>query len=89
METLMLAISSTELARKTREVLDKVAGFGETVHIERNHILIAKMVPPTPTMTAAQALAGLKLPMLTPEQAASWMQDSRDGFDDAVRDPWA
>jgi antitoxin (DNA-binding transcriptional repressor) of toxin-antitoxin stability system len=89
MGPIMLVISSTDLARKTREVLDKVAGFGETVHIERNQVLIAKLVPPTPTMTATQALAGLKLPMLTPEQAASWLQNSREGFDDAVRDPWA
>jgi antitoxin (DNA-binding transcriptional repressor) of toxin-antitoxin stability system len=89
MESSMLAVSSTDLARKTREVLDKVAGFGETVHIERNQVLIAKLVPLTPSMTAAQALTGLKLPALTPEQAAAWMHDSRDGFDDAVRDPWA
>jgi antitoxin (DNA-binding transcriptional repressor) of toxin-antitoxin stability system len=85
----MLAITSTELARKTREVLDKVASFGETVNIERNQILIAKLVPPAPNMTAAQALEGLRLPVLTPQQAAAWMHDSRHGFDEAVLDPWA
>jgi hypothetical protein len=38
-------------------------------------------------MTAAQALAGLHV-MLTLEQAAAWLKDSKDHFDDAVRDPW-
>jgi hypothetical protein len=39
-------------------------------------------------MTAAQALAGLQ-PRLTPEQAAAWLKDSTEGFDEALRDPWA
>lgn len=41
-----------------------------------------------PTMTAAQALAGLR-PVLTPRQAADWLRDSRGAFDEDVRDPWA
>ncbi|EAR22414.1 type II toxin-antitoxin system Phd/YefM family antitoxin [Nitrococcus mobilis] len=84
----MQTISATELARHTREVLDKVASRGESVAIERNRIMIARIVPPEPTMTAAQALAGLT-PMLTPEQAARWLEDSKEDFDEAVRDPWA
>jgi hypothetical protein len=39
-------------------------------------------------MTATQALAGLQS-KLTPEQAAAWLKDSEEGFDEAVRDPWA
>ena len=39
-------------------------------------------------MTANQALAGLNLPLLTPEQGQIWLEDSRQGFDDRVRDPW-
>jgi len=81
-------ISATDLARHTRQVLDTVASRGETVAIERNHVMIAKIIPPEVTMTAAQALAGLR-PMLTPQQAAAWLKDSRADFDDAVRDPWA
>ena len=57
--------------------------------IERNHIMIAKIVPPERLMTAHQALAGLRFPVLTSEQAASWLKDSKVGFDDTVRDPWA
>lgn len=85
----MQTISATDLARNTREILDKVASQGQTVTIERNHTLIAQIMPPQRTMTAAQALAGLALPIFTPAQAASWLQDSRQDFADAVRDPWA
>ena len=78
----------------SREILDKVASRGETVAIERNHTLIAQLMPPQRTMTATQALEGLALPMLTRAQANAWLKDSREeeskeAFDDAVRDPWA
>ncbi len=84
----MQAISATDLARNTRAILDRVASRGESVAIERNHTLIAQIVPPLQTMTATQALAGLTLPMLTPTQASAWLRDSRQDFIDAVRDPW-
>jgi hypothetical protein len=58
------------------------------VAVERNHMMIAKIVPPERTMTAAQALAGLQ-PMLTPKQADAWLKDSKQNFDETVRDPWA
>ncbi len=67
----MQAISATELARNTREILDRVATRGEIVQIERNHTMIAQIMPPQKTMTAAQALAGLVLPILTPLQASN------------------
>jgi antitoxin (DNA-binding transcriptional repressor) of toxin-antitoxin stability system len=85
----MQAISATELARNTREILDRVATRGEIVQIERNHTMIAQIMPPQKTMTAAQALAGLVLPILTPLQASTWLKESREGFEDTVRDPWA
>jgi antitoxin (DNA-binding transcriptional repressor) of toxin-antitoxin stability system len=88
----MRTISATDLARNTREILDQVVSRGETVTIERNRTVIAQIVPPERTMTAAQALAGLGLPMLTPKQAAAWLtdsKDSKDDFDETVRDPWA
>ncbi len=83
----MRRISATDLARHTREILDQVASDGDTVVIERNHIMIAQLVPPQRTRTASQALAGRGLPMLTARQAAAWLKDSKD--DEAVRDPWA
>jgi len=85
----MRTISATDLARNTREILDKVASNGETVVIERNHTMIAQIVPPERTMTASQALAGLGLPVLTPRQADAWLKHSKDDFDETVRDPWA
>jgi antitoxin (DNA-binding transcriptional repressor) of toxin-antitoxin stability system len=85
----METVSATDLARNTREILDKVASRGEAVAIERNHTLIAQIVPPVRTMTATQALAGLASPMLTLTQATAWLKDSKEDFGDAVRDPWA
>jgi antitoxin (DNA-binding transcriptional repressor) of toxin-antitoxin stability system len=85
----MQTISATDLARNTREILDRVVGRGETVVVERNHTMVAKIVPAEPTMTAVQALAGLRFPVLTPQQAVAWLKDSEDGFDETVRDPWA
>lgn len=84
----MQSISATELARNTRKILDDVASRGESVAIERNHITVARIVPPAPTMTAAQALDGLR-PMLTREDGRNWLEDSRGDFDQTVRDPWA
>lgn len=84
----MQTIRATDLARKTREILDAVAGNGETVMIERNHVVIAQIVPPERTMTAAQALAGLRL-RLAPKQAQAWIKESHGAFDETVRDPWA
>jgi hypothetical protein len=85
----MQIVSATDLARNTREILDLVASNGETVAIERNHTMIAQIMPPQRTMTASQALTGLPIPVFTPKQAAAWLQDSRQDFVDAVRDPWA
>lgn len=84
----MEKISATELARNTREILDRVASSGESIAIERNHTLIAQIVPSERTMTAAQALAGLR-PTLTAQQGAAWLNDSKEELDNMVRDPWA
>jgi len=85
----MQTISATDLARNTREILDRVVIQGETVDIERNHTLIAQIMPPARTMTAAQALAGLTFAMLTPAQGKAWLKDSKEDFDNTVIDPWA
>jgi antitoxin (DNA-binding transcriptional repressor) of toxin-antitoxin stability system len=82
----MRTINATDLARNTRDVLDR-ANRGEAVAVERNHIVIAQIVPPEQTMTAAQALAGWQ-PLLTPKQAAAWLKDSKKDLEQAVRNPW-
>ena len=88
----METISATELARNTSKILDWVVSRGEGVAVERNRAVIAQIVPPARTMTAAQALSGLE-PGLSPGRAAAWLRDSRgeggEGFGQAVRDPWA
>jgi hypothetical protein len=58
------------------------------VAVERNRVTIARIMPPERALTAAQALAGLQV-MLTPEQAAAWLKDSKEHFDEAIRAPWA
>jgi antitoxin (DNA-binding transcriptional repressor) of toxin-antitoxin stability system len=85
----MQIISATDLARNTREILDKVVSGGETMVVERNHIMVAQIVPPALTVTAAQALMGLTFPVLTQAQASAWLKDSKQNFDDVLRDPWA
>jgi antitoxin (DNA-binding transcriptional repressor) of toxin-antitoxin stability system len=84
----MDTITATELARDTRQILDRVAARGEVFDIQRHQTTVARLVPASRTMTAAQALAGLQ-PMLTPKEASAWARDSRSGFGQGVRDPWA
>ncbi|MGH9598581.1 MAG: type II toxin-antitoxin system Phd/YefM family antitoxin [Terracidiphilus sp.] len=81
----MQTIRATELARRTKEILDRVASRGESVAVERNGAVIAQIVPAERTMTAAQAISGLELG-LTPSQAAAWLRDSKENV---VRDPLA
>jgi antitoxin (DNA-binding transcriptional repressor) of toxin-antitoxin stability system len=87
-EAEMQIVSATDLARNTREILDKVVSRGDTISIERNNTMIAQIVPPARIMTAAQALSDLALPTLTTKQAAAWLKDSKAGFSNEVRDPW-
>ncbi len=84
----MTTITATELARNTSDILDKIAGGGEVVMVERNRAVVARIGPPGRTMIAAEALAALQ-PVMTSEQAAAWLRDSRKTLDEAVLDPWA
>jgi len=83
----MSVVTATDLARNTRQILDKVAGNGETIAIERNQVVVAKITPVGRPMNAAQTLAGLK-PTLSPTQGEAWLSDSRYEFDNGLRDPW-
>jgi antitoxin (DNA-binding transcriptional repressor) of toxin-antitoxin stability system len=83
----MPTVSATELARNAREILDMVASGGKVVTVERNRSVVARITPPERIVTAAQALAALR-PAMTLEQAAAWLKESRETFDEAVRDPW-
>lgn len=83
----MEKVSATELARHTREILDRVFGLGETIAVERNNALIAQILPAERTMTAEQALSGFR-PTLTSRQGGQWLKDSKEAMDDRVRNPW-
>ena len=83
----MPTVSATELARNAREILDMVASGGKVVTVERNRAVVARITPPERIVTAAQALAALR-PAMTLDQAAAWLRESRETFDEAVRDPW-
>ena len=85
----MQTVSATDLARNTRQILDQVASRGECVLVERNHTVVAQIWPHARSMTAAQALAGLPYPTLSPDQGRAWLADSKPDFTDGVRDPWA
>ena len=74
----MYAISEIELARNTREILDRVSSQGETIIIQRNQTLIAQIVPSSRIMSATQALEGFGLKILSPEQSDAWLRDSME-----------
>ena len=68
-------------------VLDQFIAQGETIAVERNRRAIAEIMPARRSMTVRQVLADLRL-MLKPPEAKAWLDDCRQGFDDALRDPW-
>ena len=82
----MQTISASDLARNTSAILERIL-LGETVHVLRNRTEIAHIVPARRTMTVAQAIAGLE-GGLSPAEGESWLKDSRDEFDEEVRNPW-
>ena len=55
----MKTITATELARNTSGILDQVVDHGETIVVERNRTVIARMTPEVASMNALDALAGI------------------------------
>jgi len=84
----MDTVSATELARNTRDLLDKVTNNGETIGISRNNALIARLSPPVRSKTASQVLSDIKLPAWSPAQANEWLTDSKHDFDNGLANPW-
>lgn len=83
----METISATELARCTREILDRVVSRGEAMLVERNRVPVACLMPSERSVTVTELLARLP-PMLDPAEGAAWLSDSRAPFDQTVPDPW-
>lgn len=85
-----MEISSTELARNIKQILDRVEHRGEEVVIIRNNHRIARLIPGTTHMTALEAMADL-FATLSPDAAQDWLQDSRTlpGDDlSQLKNPW-
>lgn len=86
----MQKITSTELARNLRAVLDRVKESGEEYIVERGRRAIVRLTPTAGHLTAEQALADLYRTL--PEDAGDeWLKDARRGDDslsDELRDPW-
>ncbi len=88
----MKTITSTELARNLRQILDQLTTEGGEVIIERNRRPVARMAGAPLRQTALQAMADLYR-TLPEDAAASWEQDSRhklggEHTESGVRDPW-
>lgn len=83
----MRTITASDLARNTSMILDQVAGHGETVLVERNQRPVAQLIPACSQQTAMEAFKGLQ-GVLSEDAAEGWLDDSRQGLDESVRDPW-
>jgi antitoxin (DNA-binding transcriptional repressor) of toxin-antitoxin stability system len=84
----MQTINATDLARRTRQILDTVLTSGETVVVQRNQVAIARIVPAENALSATQALNGFKV-TLAPAQGRAWLGEGREAFGNEVSDPWA
>ena len=88
----MKTITATELARNLRQVLDRLAVGGEEIVIERNHQMVARILPGTSRQTALEAMADLYR-TLPADAATGWLESGRKALgnklDKDVRDPWA
>jgi antitoxin (DNA-binding transcriptional repressor) of toxin-antitoxin stability system len=87
----MLQITSTELARKFKQMMNLVEFKGEELIIVRNNHQVARIIPGPATMTALEAMSDLYRTL--PEDAGTtWLKDGREypAADlSEVRDPWA
>ena len=86
----MKTISSTELARNLKKILDTVEHKGQTVVVVRNGQKIAKITASPAHMDALEAMSDLYRTL--PEDAAKdWVKESKsnEGYlSDEIEDPW-
>jgi len=86
----MQTITATDFSRNFRVMLNRVEFQHEELVIMRNNTPVARLIPGSATMTAAEAFADLYR-TLPHESGKNWLADSRldDKQDGEVRDPWA
>jgi len=79
----MLQITSTELARKFKQMMNLVEFQGEELVIIRNNHQVARIIPGPATMTALEAMSDIYRTL--PEDAdATWVMDSKEGTLDSL-----
>jgi prevent-host-death family protein len=85
----MRTVSATEASRNFKMILNRVEFQHEELLIMRNNAPVARLIPGTTHMTAAEAFADLYC-TVPPEAGESWLADGRleDGGISEVRDPW-
>ena len=85
----MLTVTATEMARRLREILDRVEFRGESVTVVRNKRAVARIMPGAQEMTAREAFAGLQ-GIVGEDAARGWHADRRSShtIDSELRDPW-
>ena len=84
----MKTVTATDFSRHFRETLNLVEFQHEELIIVRNNVPVARLIPGSATMTAAEVFTDL---YHTLPQAAGkdWLADSRlNDTSGEVRDPW-
>jgi prevent-host-death family protein len=86
----MTTVTATDFSRNFRVMLNRVEFQHEELVIVRNNTPVARLVPGSATMTAAEAFGDL-YGTLSKEAGEHWLADSRHDDDQGgeVRDPWA
>jgi antitoxin (DNA-binding transcriptional repressor) of toxin-antitoxin stability system len=87
----MKTVTSTELARNLRRILDSLSQGGEDYLIVRNNEPLGKLIPGPAKQSAMEAMADLYR-TLPPKAAQDWVEEGRAALPDTVaegiRDPW-
>ena len=86
----MLQITTSELGRKFRQMMNLVEFKGEELVIIRNNHQVARIIPGQARMTAFEAMSDI-YNTLSEDAGVTWIQDSREGITadiSEVHNPW-
>ena len=86
----MQTVTATDFSRNFRVMLNRVEFQHEEILIIRNNFPVARLIPGSATMTAAEAFTDIYC-TLQKEAGESWLADSRseETMSGEVRNPWA
>ena len=87
----MRTITSTELARNLRQIIDQLVNEGGEIVVERNRRQVARIIAGPRRQTALEAMADLYR-TLPDDVADGWERDCRglkgENIGNGSRDPW-